>query len=55
MDKWILRNWLILAIAALLVGFWVAFAEDFVKGKAYMFFFLAIVFTLVWLRKSGKI
>lgn len=55
MDKWILRNWLILAIASLAVGFTVAFREDFVQGKAYVFFILAIVFTLVWLRKSGKI
>lgn len=55
MDKWILRNWLILAIASLAVGFMVAILEDFVSGKAYMFFILAIVFTYVWLKKSGKI
>ncbi|MEN9458029.1 MAG: hypothetical protein RL135_603 [Bacteroidota bacterium] len=55
MDKWILRNWLILAIASLCIGFLVSFLEDFVKGKAYMFFILAIVFTYVWLKKSGKI
>jgi hypothetical protein len=55
MDKWILRNWLILAIASLLVGFWVAFAEDFVEGKAYMFFFLFLVFMFTWLKKSGKL
>lgn len=55
MDKWILRNWLILSIASLIVGFWIAFFEDFVKGKAYLFFILFIVFALVWLRKSGRI
>ncbi len=55
MENWILRNWLILAALSLVVGFVVAFSEDFVKGKAYMFFFLAIVFTYVWLKKSGKI
>lgn len=55
MEKWILRNWLILAVASLLIGFLVAVLEDFVKGKAYMFFILAIVFFWVWLKKSGKI
>ncbi len=55
MDKWILRNWLILAIASLFTGFMVAILEDFVAGKAYMFFILAIVFTYVWLKKSGKL
>jgi hypothetical protein len=55
MDKWILRNWLILAIASLVVAFWVAFTEDFVAGKAYMFFILFILFMFIWLRKSGKL
>ncbi|MDP3929341.1 MAG: hypothetical protein Q8R57_09985 [Bacteroidota bacterium] len=55
MDKWILRNWLILAISSLVIGFLVAILEDFVVGKAYMFFILAIVFTFVWLKKSNKI
>jgi hypothetical protein len=55
MDKWILRNWLILAISSLVIGFLVAILEDFVAGKAYMFFILAIVFTFVWLKKSNKI
>jgi hypothetical protein len=55
MDKWILRNWLILAIASLLVGFLVAILEDFVASKAYLFFILAVVFTFVWLKKSNKI
>jgi hypothetical protein len=55
MEKWILRNWLILAVACLLVGFWIAFAEDFVKGKAYLFFILSIVFGYVYLKKSGRL
>lgn len=55
MDKWILRNWLILAAISLLVGFWVAVTENFVQDKAYMFFILAMVFCYVWLKKSGKI
>ncbi|MBC7384178.1 MAG: hypothetical protein H7296_14525 [Bacteroidia bacterium] len=55
MDNWIVRNWLILCAASLIVGFWIAFFEDFVKGKAYMFFILSIVFAYVWLKKSNKI
>ncbi|GAB1449145.1 MAG: hypothetical protein LCH37_09945 [Bacteroidetes bacterium] len=55
MDRWILRNWLILSIASLAVGFWIAFFEHFVKDKAYMFFILAIVFFITWLKKSGKL
>ncbi|MFN4082667.1 MAG: hypothetical protein ACK4K9_03450 [Bacteroidia bacterium] len=54
MEKFITRNWLILAVLSLFVGFWVAFAEDFVKGKAYMFFILAMIFGFVWLKKTGK-
>jgi hypothetical protein len=55
MNKWILRNWLILAVISLLTGFWIAFAEDFVRGKAYLYFILAIVFAFVYLKKSGRL
>jgi hypothetical protein len=55
MEKWILRNWLILAIASLLVGFYIAFFEDFVHDKAWIFFLLAILFAFVWLRKRGSV
>jgi len=55
MDKWILRNWLILAISALIIGFLVAILEDFVAGKAYMFFILSVIFFYVWLKKTRKI
>ena len=54
MEKWILRNWLIMGIASFLVGFWVAIFEGFVEGKAYMFFLLFLVFMFTWLRKGGK-
>jgi len=55
MDKWILRNWLILASTSLVIGFLVAILEGFVEGKAYMFFILFVVFAYVWLKKGGKI
>jgi hypothetical protein len=55
MDKWITRNWLLLSILSLVIGFWVAFTEDFVADKAYMFFILAMIFGFVWLKKTGKL
>jgi hypothetical protein len=55
MDKWILRNWLVLAVISLLIGFFISIFENFVAGKAYLYFILAIVFTFVWLKKRGSI
>jgi hypothetical protein len=55
MDKWIVRNWLILAISSFVVGFIVAILDDFIAGKAYMFFILSVIFTITWLKKSNKI
>lgn len=55
MDKWIIRNWLWLAIASLLVGFYIAIFEDFVAGKAYLYFLLAILFAFIWLKKRGSL
>ncbi len=55
MDKWILRNWLVMAIISLLIGFYISIFENFVEGKAYFYFILAIVFTYVWLKKRGSI
>ena len=54
MEKWILRNWLVMAIICLLVGFYISIFEDFVAGKAYLYFILTIVFTIVWLKKKRK-
>lgn len=55
MDKWILRNWLVLAIISLLIGFYISIFENFVAGKAYIYFIFAIIFTYVWLKKRGSI
>ncbi len=55
MEKWILRNWLVMAIICLLVGFYISIFEDFVAGKAYLYFILTIIFTIVWLKKRGSI
>ncbi|MCE2740310.1 MAG: hypothetical protein LW669_02360 [Sphingobacteriales bacterium] len=55
MDKWIVRNWLILAISSFLIGFVVAIIDEFIAGKAYMFFILSVLFFFIWLKKSNKI
>lgn len=55
MDNWILRNWLILAIVSLLVGFYISIFENFVADKAYFYFILTIIFTFVWLKKRGSL
>ncbi len=57
MHHFIVRNWLILAIASLLVAIYVTIFDGFVAGKAYMFFILALVFGAVYyfrLKKSAK-
>lgn len=51
MEKWILRNWFVMAIICLLVGFYISIFENFVEGKAYLYFILTIIFTIVWLKK----
>jgi hypothetical protein len=55
MEKWILLNWLVLAIICLLVGFYISIFENFVADKAYLYFVLTIVFTIVWLKKRGSL
>lgn len=55
MEKWILRNWIILSVLCMLVGFYISIFEDFVRGKAYLYIILSILFFLIWLRKRGKI
>ncbi len=57
MHHFIVRNWLILAIASLLVAIYVTIFDGFVAGKAYMFFILALIFGAVYyfrLKKSAK-
>ncbi len=54
MRNFILRNWLILAIASLLVAIYVTIFDGFVNGKAYMFFVLAIIFGVVYYLRLKK-
>jgi hypothetical protein len=57
MHHFIVRNWLILAIASLLVAIYVTIFDGFVAGKAYMFFILTVVFGMVYyfrMKKSAK-
>lgn len=56
MHNFIVRNWLILAIASLLVAVYVTIFDGFVAGKAYMFYILTIAFGAVYYfrLKGGK-
>lgn len=54
MHNFIVRNWLILAIASLLVAVYITIFDGFVAGKAYMFFILAIVFGAIYYFRLKK-
>lgn len=55
MKSFILRNWLILAAASLLVAIYTWIFDGFVDGKTYMFFLLSLIFGAVyyWQLKKG--
>lgn len=54
MQQFILRNWLILAIASLLVGLYVWIFDGLADGKAYVFFFLTLAFGAIYYWQSKK-
>lgn len=54
MHNFIVRNWLILAIASLLVAIYITIFDGFVAGKAYMFFILALVFGAIYYFRFKK-
>jgi hypothetical protein len=54
MHNFIVRNWLILAIASLLVAIYITIFDGFVNGKAYMFFALAALFGVVYYLRQKK-
>ena len=54
MHNFIVRNWLILAIASLLVAVYITIFEGFIVGKAYMFFALSLVFGAVYYFRLKK-
>lgn len=54
MQRLILLNWLIIAIAALLVGVYVSIFESFIEGKAYVFFIVAILSGVLFYFKQKK-
>ncbi|MEI6506895.1 MAG: hypothetical protein WCO54_00325 [Bacteroidota bacterium] len=54
MQKWILLNWLIIAIAALLVGVYISIFENFLNDKAYLYFVIAILFGVIFYFQQKK-
>lgn len=54
MGRFILRNWLILAITGFLVFLYVWIFEGFADGKAYVFLILSLLFAGVYYWQSKK-
>jgi hypothetical protein len=54
MQKFILYNWLIIAVVALMVGIYISIFENFIEGKAYLFFILTIVFGVIFFIKKKR-
>ena len=56
MQKFILYNWLIIAIAALMIGVYISIFENFIEGKAYLYFIIALLFGVIFfMKKRGKV
>jgi hypothetical protein len=54
MQRFILRNWLILAITSILVAIYIWIFDGFVQGKSYMFFLLSVFFGVIYWYKLKK-
>jgi hypothetical protein len=54
MQQFLIRNWLILAIASLLVAVYTWIFDGFVDGKSYMFLILTVAFGAVYYWQSKK-
>lgn len=54
MQKFIVYNWLVLAILSILVCIYISIFEHFVKDKAYLYILLAIVFGLLFYKQRQK-
>jgi hypothetical protein len=54
MQKWILYNWIIIAITALLVGIYISIFESFVDDKAYLYFIIAAAFGGIFFFQKKK-
>lgn len=54
MQKLIQTNWLILAIASILVAIYIWIFDGFLAGKAYPFILLSVGFAYVYWRRLKK-
>lgn len=54
MQRFIVQNWLILAIASLLVALYIWLFEGFIQGKSYMFVILSVVFGGIYWRNRKR-
>jgi hypothetical protein len=54
MQKLIRYNWIIIAIASLMVGIYIGVFENFIEGKAYLYFLITIIFGVTFYIKMKK-
>jgi hypothetical protein len=54
MRKFIVYNWLVLAVLSIMVGVYITIFETFIKDKAYLYFILSGVFGLVFYKQKAK-
>jgi len=54
MQKLILYNWLVISIASVMVGVYVSVFENFIEGKAYLYFITAILSGVIFYFQKKK-
>lgn len=54
MRKWIVYNWLVLAVLSLLVSIYISIFESFLKDKGYLYVVLSLVFGLLFYKQKNK-
>lgn len=54
MRKFVVYNWLVLAVLSVMVGIYITVFETFLKDKAYLYFLLSGIFGLVFIKQKNK-
>ena len=54
MQKLILYNWIVIAIAALMVGIYISIFESFIDSKAWLYFIIAILSGMIFYFQKKK-
>ncbi len=54
MRKFIVYNWLVLAVLSVMVGLYITIFETFLRDKAYLYLILAAIFGLLFYKQKLK-